>query len=247
MSVFYTQEQLSSLNRKNIPRHVAIIPDGNRRWASLQKQDAAFGHKTGCDILLDIVEAASDIDVEYLTLYTFSTDNWKRSKFEVDTLMALLKVYLTDQLPRMIDKGVKLLTIGDLTPLPEDIKEVVHKCKEATQNCDKIHLILALNYGSREEITRAFKKILSEVEQGKLDKGAVNEEMVSRYLDTSQFPDPELLIRTSGEKRISNYLLWQLSYSEIYLTDTYWPEFRPNDFLEAIMDYQKRERRMGGS
>ena len=239
--MYLSSEQLSALDFRNIPKHVAIIPDGNRRWAMKQCEEIAFGHKTGCDILMDIVESAIDLQVEYLTFYTFSTENWNRSQAEIDALMALLKVYLTNQRQRMLKKGVQLTTIGDLSPLPDDVKEVIQEMKKATQDCDKIQLILALNYGGREEICRAVKKMITDG----LGPTEVNEKMLSHYLDTAHIPDPELLIRTSGEKRISNYLLWQLSYTELYLTDTLWPDFKPIDFLEAIKEYQRRERRIG--
>ncbi len=232
---------------KLVPRHVAIIPDGNRRWAARLQQDAPFGHQKGCDIILDIVEAASDIDIEYMTLYIFSTENWKRSKMEIDALMGLLKLYLQRETPRMIEKGVKLNTIGVLDPLPEDVKQTIKESKEKTAHCSKIHLILALNYGGRSEICRSFSKICSKIEKGTLKKEDVTEETVSRHLDTSRWPDPDLLIRTSGEMRISNYLLWQLSYSEFYYTETLWPDFTPDRFYAAIDDYKQRERRLGGS
>ena len=241
MDSFFTPDQLADIDLSNIPKHVAIIPDGNRRWAMKQSEGASFGHKSGCDILMDVVEAASELHVDYLTLYTFSTENWRRSKDEIDALMSLLQQYLSDQCPRMVKKGVKLLTIGDLTPLPCSVKRVIEETQKATQNCQKTHLVLALNYGSREEICRAVRHMM----QDGLSPQDVNEEKVSHYLDTSQIPDPELLIRTSGEKRLSNYLLWQLSYTELYLTETLWPDFKPIDFLTAIKEYQNRERRIG--
>jgi len=238
---FYTEEQLSTLHKGCIPQHVAIIPDGNRRWAMKQSRGTEFGHRAGCDILMDVVEAAEELGVNYLTFYTFSTENWRRSQLEIDTLMALLQQYLIDQRPRMVEKGVKLLTIGDLTRLPEGINRVIAETQKATEHCSDIHLILALNYGSREEICRAVRKMIA----SGCKPEEVTEERISRYLDTSRIPDPELLIRTSGEKRLSNYLLWQASYTEIFLTETLWPDFRPVDFLKAIEEYQKRERRIG--
>ena len=241
MDTYFTPDQLATIDTSNIPRHVAIVPDGNRRWAMKQNEGAAFGHKIGCDILMDVVEAASEINVEYLTLYTFSTENWRRSKGEIDALMFLLQQYLSEQCPRMIKKGVKFLTIGDLTPLPDSVKKVIEETKKATQHCQKIHLVLALNYGSREEICRAVRHMMNDG----LGPDDVNEEKISHYLDTSRIPDPELLIRTSGEKRLSNYLLWQLSYTELHLTDILWPDFKPIDFLTAIKEYQCRERRIG--
>lgn len=241
MSKFYTQEQISALDLGKIPKHVAIIPDGNRRWAMKQKRGTEFGHRAGCDILMDIVEAADEIGIDYLTFYTFSTENWRRSKLEIDTLMALLEQYLTEQRPRMVEKGVKLLTIGDLKKLPPGINRVIEESKKATEQCTSIHLILALNYGSREEICRAVRKMIA----AGCTPEEVNEERLSHYLDTSAIPDPELLIRSSGEKRLSNYLLWQSSYTEIFLTETLWPDFRPIDFLKAIEEYQRRERRIG--
>jgi len=234
-------DQFVSLEQGNIPKHVAIIPDGNRRWAMKQNERVSFGHKMGCDILMDIVDTASEIKVEYLTLYTFSTENWRRSKVEIDALMALLAHYLTEQCPRMVEKGVQLLTIGDLNPLPDHVKQVIRNTKKATKRGQKIRLTLALNYGGREEICRAVRNMIND----KINPSEVTEENLSRYLDTAQIPDPELLIRTSGEKRLSNYLLWQLSYTELYLTETLWPDFKPIDFLTAIKEYQCRERRIG--
>lgn len=229
------------------PRHVAIIPDGNRRWAAGGGKSPSQGHQQGCDIIMDIVEAASDVSIEFLTLYLFSTENWKRSKIEIDALMQLLKTMLKKETPRMIEKGVKLHTIGVLDPFPEDVKTILRECKEATAGCSKINLIFALNYGGRSEICRAISKMFTDLQRGSLSSQEVSEETVSRYLDTSSWPDPDLLIRTSGEKRISNYLLWQLSYSELYYTDTLWPDFTPKHFLTAIEDYKKRERRLGGA
>ncbi len=230
----------------SVPKHVALIPDGNRRWAARYQKDAPFGHRKGCDIILDIVEAASDINIEYMTLYIFSTENWKRSKLEIDALMELLKHYLQRETPRMIEKGVKLSTIGVLESLPEDVKAVIEESKAKTAHCKKINLILALNYGGRSEICRAFSKIHREIEKGRLTIKDITEDTVGHYLDTADWPEPDLLIRTSGEMRISNYLLWQLSYSEFYYTDTLWPDFTPDHFYSAIDDYQKRERRLGG-
>ncbi len=238
---YFTNEQLSDVDFGKIPRHVAIIPDGNRRWAAKQNQGISYGHKTGCDILMDIVEAAIELGVHYLTLYTFSTENWKRSPEEVEALMSLLEIYLTEQRPRMVTKGVKLETIGDLNPLPKGVQEAVAISKEKTKGCHKIQLTLALNYGGREDICRAVKKIIA----NNIAKEEINEEMVSRYLDTTAIPDPELLIRTSGERRLSNYMLWQLSYTELFLSETLWPDFKPLDFLKAVRDYQIRERRHG--
>jgi len=238
---FFTDQQKAGIDHGNIPRHVAVIPDGNRRWAMKQKQGTEFGHRAGCDVLMDIVEAADELGVDYLTFYTFSTENWRRSQLEIDTLMALLENYLTKQRPRMVEKGVKLLTIGDLERLPKGINRVIDETKKATENCSSIHLVLALNYGSREEICRAVRKLIASGCQ----PGEVDEERLSRFLDTARIPDPELLIRTSGEKRLSNYLLWQASYTEIFLTETLWPDFRPIDFLKAIEEYQSRERRIG--
>lgn len=242
---YFSQEQIDQLDFQNIPQHVAIIPDGNRRWALERCGDHSLGHQQGCDTLLDIVKAASNLGIQTLTLFSFSTENWQRSKDEVDFLMMLLENYVVDQRQAMIDHGIRLETIGDLTPVPDSVKKQIEETKKATKNSKKIDLVLAVNYGARNEITRAVKKLLRDCHEKKLEESHIDEKMISQYLDTSSWVDPELLIRTSGELRISNFLLWQLSYAELYFPNVLWPDFTPNHLLEAVMKYQQRTRRLG--
>ncbi|WP_044044726.1 polyprenyl diphosphate synthase [Candidatus Protochlamydia amoebophila] len=245
-SSYFLPSQLESLNFSRIPQHIAIIPDGNRRWARKRLSSSNEGHREGADILMETVKAAKELGIKAITFYTFSTENWSRSFDEISALMLLFASYLSEQCDSMIQNGIKLETIGELDPLPEFLKDTLKETKKATCACDQIDLILAMNYGSRNELQRAFTRILDEVEQGNLKKEEVNETTIAQYLDTHQWPDPELLIRTSGEMRISNFLLWQISYTEIYIAPVLWPDFTPNHLLEAIVDYQKRERRWGG-
>lgn len=244
---FFTEEQLALVNPYKIPRHVAIIPDGNRRWAKNHASTAPKGHQKGADALMDTVQAAQELKIEAVTFYTFSTENWARPKDEIDALMFLLTTYLTDQLPAMLENGVRFHTIGNLAKFPPDIIEVVEKTKRETAHCSNIDLILALNYGGRDEIARALHKLIDDFTSQKIKREEIDEAIVSRYLDTSAWPDPDLLIRTSGEQRISNFLLWQISYTELYMTDLYWPDFKPVHLLEAVLEFQKRERRLGGA
>lgn len=235
----------SKLNPARIPRHVAIIPDGNRRWAKKRASTTFEGHREGADSLMEIVKAAKELGIQILTFYSFSTENWLRSQTEIDGLMFLFTTYLQNQCEEMVRNGIKLETIGDLSKMPADLNQVIHETKMATKNCDKIQLVLALNYGSRNELCRAFKAMLEDVEHKKLDYDEINESTITRYLDTGKWQDPELLIRTSGELRLSNFLLWQLSYSEIYVAPVLWPDFTPDHLVDAIIDYQKRDRRWG--
>ena len=246
-STLFQHSELCRLDRTRIPRHVAIIPDGNRRWAKKRLFPSAKGHAKGADTLMDIVLAAQEIGIESLTIYSFSTENWTRPPEEVTSLLILLNTYLTEQRENMVQKGIKISSIGDVGALPAFLRETIEETKVATHDCDKINLILALNYGSRNEICRAFQKMLGDFEQGLLKKEEITEETVSRYLDTHPWKDPDLLIRTSGELRISNFLLWQISYSEIYLSRALWPEFTPQHLIEAILDFQDRQRRWGGA
>jgi undecaprenyl diphosphate synthase len=239
--------QLMRLNRSRVPRHIAIIPDGNRRWAMRNASTAQEGHQQGADILLETVKAAIELDVKVITFYAFSTENWNRSKEEVAALMALFTNYLLNLKDEMISSGIKFGTIGDLSKLPSVLKEVIENIKVATQGCNKICLVLALNYGARNELCRAFKAMLEDYECKQLEKDEINERTITRYLDTNAWPDPELLIRTSGEMRVSNFLLWQISYTEIHAAPVLWPDFKPHHLLQAILDYQERERRWGGA
>jgi undecaprenyl diphosphate synthase len=239
--------QLALLDRSRIPRHIAIIPDGNRRWAKKRLSSIHEGHREGADTLMEIVKAAQELDIKGITFYSFSTENWNRPPEEVMALMALFTTYLTEQREEMVQSGIKLETIGDLTPLPACLRETIHATKVATQDCNKISLILALNYGSRNEICRAFRAILDDYDQRYLSKEEINEATISRYLDTYPWGDPDLLIRTSGELRVSNFLLWQISYSEIHVAPVLWPDFTPQHLIEAILDFQGRQRRWGGA
>lgn len=238
--------QLTRLDRSRMPKHIAIIPDGNRRWAKKRLSSIQDGHREGADTLMEVVKAAQEIGVEGITFYSFSTENWNRPPEEVWALMLLFANYLTEQCDEMVQSGIKLETIGDLNALPPFLCEVIQETKLATQDCDKITLILALNYGSRNEICRAFHSMLEDYDQQNLNKEDINEETISRYLDTYKWRDPDLLIRTSGELRISNFLLWQISYSEIHVAPVLWPDFTPQHLIEAILDFQGRQRRWGG-
>lgn len=233
------------LNRDRIPEHVAIIMDGNRRWAQRNKVPLEQGHWRGAETLMTILEGACEVGVKVLTVYAFSTENWKRPKKEIATLMEVFESYLVKMRPDMVKNGVRLETIGDIEKFPISVKEALNKAKSATAHCDKVTLVLALNYGGRSEMTRAVRKMLSDFSLNKLSKDEIDENKFASYLDTKGFVDPELLIRTSGENRISNFLLWQISYSEVYITKTLWPDFTKEDFFEAIYDFQMRERRVG--
>lgn len=244
---YYTLEQTIDLDPNRIPRHVAFIPDGNRRWAKQQQMQAAEGHREGSDNLIEIVKAGKELGVKVFTFYLFSTENWSRPQEEIDALMWLLHTYLTEQLPTFLEEGTRLCTIGDLSPLPDYVNETIRETKRATSHCNEVDLIFALNYGSRDEITRAIKSIVEDIQNNKIVPEQISEQLISQYLDTAQWGDPDLLIRTSGELRISNYLLWQISYSEIFSTHVLWPDFTPHHLLEALLNFQKRNRRLGGT
>ena len=235
----------SEIIKERIPRHIAIIMDGNGRWAKKQGLARMFGHKQGVTTVHNITEAAAEIGIEYMTLYAFSTENWNRPKEEVDALMALLVDTIAKETPTLMKNNIRLLTIGDIDRLPEQTKQKFLGCIEETSNNTGLNLVLALSYSSRWEIIEAARRIAAEVKNGTMDVTDINEESISKHLTTNGIPDPDLLIRTSGELRISNFLLWQIAYSELYFTDRLWPEFTPEDLYEAIVDYQKRERRFG--
>ncbi|MBI2743838.1 MAG: di-trans,poly-cis-decaprenylcistransferase [Chlamydiales bacterium] len=234
------------LDPTRIPSHIAIMMDGNRRWAKKRLLPAVMGHWRGSETVSTIVRAASDLGVKVLTLYSFSTENWNRSPEEISGLMNLICTFLRKEKSKMIEEGVRLDTIGDLSRFPDEVKEALEDVKLATAGSQKIDLVLALNYGSRDEISRAALAMAEEFAAGKISKAAFSEKTLSTYLDTAKWRDPELLIRTSGETRLSNFLLWQISYAEIYITKTLWPDFSEEDLVEAIVDYQKRDRRLGG-
>jgi undecaprenyl diphosphate synthase len=228
-----------------LPRHVAIIMDGNGRWAQRRRKPRLFGHKAGADSVKDIVGACREIGIEFLTLYAFSSENWNRPAKEVMGLMTILKKYLESELPRMQENDIRLMSIGDRARLPDTVRTCLEKTIDATAGNSKLTLNLALSYGSRDEIIRAVRRIARQCVDGELDTQNITEEILSENLDSSNIPDPDLLIRTGGESRLSNFLLWQLSYAEIYFTDVMWPEFRKEIFLKALTDFQVRERRFG--
>jgi undecaprenyl diphosphate synthase len=234
-----------SINKNNIPQHVAIIMDGNGRWAKQQGEDRIFGHHEGVNSVREIVEACGEIGVKYLTLYAFSTENWNRPKDEVDALMELLVATISMETPNLNKKGVKLQAIGDIKSLPESCQQELQESIDITANNSTVTLILALSYSSKWEITNSVKQIAKQIEEGKLKASDITSKHIEKHLNTNIFPDPELMIRTSGEHRISNFLLWQLAYAEFYFTDTLWPDFRKDDFFKAILSYQNRERRFG--
>ena len=240
-------EKLKSaiLKKGNLPVHIAIIMDGNGRWAKRRGLPRIAGHKAGVKAVKRVVEAAGELGISILTLFTFSHENWKRPKQEVSAIMKLLYETTKREINELDKNNVKLITTGRIEELSPQRRDILEKAKEQTKNNTGLILNLALNYGGRTEILDAVKHIAREVKQGKLDIDDLNEENFAKYLYTNGLPDPDLLIRTSGEKRISNFLLWQTSYTELYITDVLWPNFTAKDFYEAIWDYQNRERRFG--
>lgn len=239
-------EDLKSLvDLNNIPKHVAVIMDGNGRWAKQHGEARLFGHANGVDSVRAILKAARELGVQFLTLYAFSTENWNRPQEEVDGLMDLLVHSITNEMDELNENGVRLTAIGDIEGLPTNCASSLKDAILTTKNNKDITLILALNYSSKWEIRKAIQTIASKVSKGELTVDKITDELISEHLTTNEFPDPELMIRTSGEHRISNFLLWQLAYSEFYFTETHWPDFRRNDFFQAILAYQQRERRFG--
>jgi len=242
----YPEESLALINSQVLPRHVAIVMDGNRRWAIRNGQSIKAGHWRGAEQLDLILRAARELKIKILTVYSFSTENWKRTEEEIDILMQLLETYLSKKREALVQGGVRLHTIGDLSRLPLHVQRHIEEIKQATQGCNEIELILALNYGGRDEMRRAFIKMSEEAQRGTLKWAEITEATISSHLDTAQWPDPELLVRSGGAQRISNFLIWQISYSEIVVTDTLWPDFSQDDLLQAIVEYQRRQRRFGG-
>lgn len=228
-----------------VPNHIAIILDGNGRWAKSKGMPRNYGHVKGCENLEDICEVAKELGVKYLTVYAFSTENWKRSKEEVEGLMKLFRNYLKKCIKISKKNNMKVKIIGDPSAFDEDIQQSIRELEEFSQDFDDLHFQIALNYGSRDEITRAVNRMLEDQKKGVLT-GEVTEETISSYLDTAGIPDPDLLIRTSGELRLSNYLLWQLAYTEFYFTDVPWPDFKKQELVKAIEKYNERDRRYGG-
>lgn len=233
------------INLENLPTHVAIIMDGNGRWAKKQGKLRLFGHNNGVSSVRAVTEASAELGLKYLTLYAFSTENWNRPQDEVNGLMKLLIQTIEAETPTLNKNNVRLLSIGDSSRMPEDVNKRLQACIKTTENNTGLTLILALSYSSRWEITKATQDIANDIAQGIIKKEEITEELISNYMCTKNIPDPELLIRTSGEYRISNFLLWQIAYSELYFTDVLWPDFQKEDLYKAIVNYQSRERRFG--
>ena len=228
-----------------VPRHIAIIMDGNGRWARSKGFARITGHERGAEAVRDCVKGCRELGVEYLTLYAFSTENWKRPKTEILALMALLERFLEKEVPELDAQGVRLEAIGRINDLPASTQKALQRAIDRTAANDKLTLVLALSYSSRTEILDGIQSIAREVQAGRLDPAAIDADLFSRHLYTRAYPDPDLLIRTSGEMRLSNFLLWQMSYTEFYITPTLWPDFRKADLLEAVREYGKRHRRFG--
>ena len=236
---------IEKIDKNRLPRHVAIIMDGNGRWAKAKGKDRSFGHQEGVVSVRKIMDAVTQLGLKYLTLYTFSTENWNRPEEEVQALMSLLVSAIHRETPDMMKKNVRLTAIGDLSRLREDAYNTLQECIDTTSANTGTTLVLALSYSSRWEITRAARQLAQEVLEQKINPNDITEAMVSDHLTTKNIPDPDLLIRTGGEKRISNFLLWQLSYAEFFFTEVFWPDFREEELYEAILYYQQRERRFG--
>ena len=233
------------LNKEKIPRHVAVIMDGNGRWAAKHGIERVLGHEQGVDAVRSTVEGAGEIGIKYLTLYAFSTENWERPQNEVNALMGLLVQAIENETDELIKNNVRLGVIGDIEKLPSDVNRKLNECIKLLEKNTGVNLILALSYSSKWEITEAAKKIADDVKNNKIKPGEIDDKLFGSYLSTAHLPDPELLIRTSGEFRISNFLLWQIAYSELYFTDILWPDFRKENLFEAVYDFQNRERRFG--
>lgn len=229
-----------------VPNHVAIILDGNGRWAKSKGMPRTYGHIKGCENLEKICSMAKELGVKYLTVYAFSTENWKRSREEVDGLMKLFRSYMKKCLKISAENKMRVRVIGDPRAFDEDLQQKIKELEEFSSQFDELHFQIALNYGSRDEIRRAVQDMARDVKKGALDPEEITEETISDYLDTKGLPDPDLLIRTSGEERLSNYLLWQLAYTEFYFTDVPWPDFDKAEFVRAIEKYNGRDRRFGG-
>lgn len=239
------ETRIAKVRAGNLPRHIAVIMDGNGRWAKARGFERSYGHVEGVKSVRRITEICSQTGIGYLTLYTFSTENWNRPKDEVDALMHLFSEVIIREVPDLIKNNVRLNIIGDISMMPQQARDNLLKGVEQTSGCTGMVLTLALSYSSRWELTKAVSDIAADVATGKLAADSIGEDTVKRYLATSSMPDPDLLIRTGGELRISNYLLWQIAYSELYFTDTLWPDFDKDALLDAIEDFQSRERRFG--
>ncbi|HMQ05864.1 MAG TPA: isoprenyl transferase [Saprospiraceae bacterium] len=238
-------EFLHLIDREKLPRHIAVIMDGNGRWAKKYGKSRIFGHKNGVQAVKNTTESCAELGIEYLTLFAFSTENWQRPEFEVNALMALLVDSLNKEIKTLNENDIRLKAIGDVEKLPRKTYLSLMEGIENTRNNQRMTLTLALNYSARWEITKALKTISKLVELGTIDPGMIHEKFIEKHLETNGIPDPELLIRTSGERRISNFLLWQIAYTELYFTEKFWPDFKKEDLYEAIVDFQHRERRFG--
>ena len=238
---------MERLNPDKLPQHVAIIMDGNGRWAKRRGLTRIFGHQKGIESVRDVVRTSRDLGIKWLTLYAFSEENWKRPQYEIKALMNILTRYLTTESKEMLDNGIRLLSIGQTEKLPQEAQRILWQTIEKTAHNKEMNLILALSYGGRQEIVWAVKNMLKDIERATLNIKQITEEHLSHYLYTSNIPDPDLLIRTSGEYRISNFLLWQIAYTEIFISPVLWPDFHRERYLEALLDYQKRERRFGST
>ena len=246
--MFFGKETVEEyqLNPEKMPKHIAIIMDGNGRWATKRALPRKAGHKAGAEALEKIIYAAKDMGLEHLTVYAFSTENWKRSEEEVGAIMDLLRMYLKNYFKKFLNDNVRMDVIGDISRLDKDIQEAILEIEEISKEKTGLSVHIALNYGGRDEIRRAVAKIAADVAEGKLNAADVTEDNITNALDTAGTPDPELLIRTSGEERISNFLLWQIAYSEFYFSEMLWPDFNKTELQKAIYYYQNRERRFGG-
>ena len=236
---------MNSLIKEKLPQHLAIIMDGNGRWAARRSLDRVAGHQKGAESVRAIVRAAREIGIHYLSLFAFSSENWSRPREEVEALMVLLRNYLESELQEMLDNNIRFLAIGDLTRLPKEVLGTIQETIKKTAHATGMTLALALSYGGRDDILQATRRIMSHCQDGNLSPREINEDLFSKYLWTTSLPDPDLLIRTSGEMRISNFFLWQLAYTEIYVTSTLWPDFDKEEFIRALLSYQNRERRFG--
>lgn len=245
ISTAYSQEELSLIDPSFVPQHVAIIMDGNRRWAKNEKLQAIAGYWEGAELLTEIVRASADLGVRMLTVYAFSTENWLRPESEVQAVMELLEFYLIQKREMMVREGIRVDAIGDTAKLPPKVQAALQETRQATAGGATIDLILAINYGGRDEIRRAMQKILERHDQKPIEKEELTEEFIAKFLDTGSRRDPDLLIRTGGDMRISNFLLWQISYSELYISDKFWPDFTPKELLRALLDFQSRRRNFG--
>ena len=239
------QDRIDKLDLSRLPRHVAMIMDGNGRWANAKGLDRSVGHYEGVKSVRRATELSSDLGIDYLTLYAFSTENWNRPQKEVDILMHLIGMAIEQETPDLVKNNVHLRLIGDIERMPKEAWDRLHACELATAHCDGLTLTLALSYSGRRELTRVARLIAEEVAAGKLNPADITEQTLAAHLFTHDMPDPDLLIRTGGEERISNYLLWQTAYSELYFTPVLWPDFDKAAYLDALIDYQRRERRFG--